>query len=579
MLIDVHKPLRDDVRLLGELLGEVLRVREGDALYALVEEVRGLAKRGRAGSDADFERLTERLATMPIESALPVARAFAHFLALANIAEQHHRIRRRRAHRQTSTEAQRGSCERTFAELVAAGVAPERLHAAVCSLGIELVLTAHPTEVVRRSLAMKHNRIAELLAERDRTDLTDLERDDVLDALRREILSAWDTSEVRYTPPTPMEEARAGLLIFEQTLWDALPRYLRAVDRALLATTGQGLPIDATPIRFGSWMGGDRDGNPYVTSEVTRQACLFARWMAASLYHREVDALCAELSMGDASDELRTYVGDAREPYRSMLRPVRDRLAATRDALDAALTRGDTDWPPASIPDDDPLCTSVADVVEPLQVCARSLAATGKALIAQGRLTDVLRRLAAFGLTLVRLDVRQSADRHTGALDCITRSLGLGSYSAWPERERQQFLARELENPRPLVPYDLDAPADVREVLDTFQTIARLPPDSLGAYVVSMATRPSDVVAVALLQKEARVRQPLRIVPLVETAASLAAAGDMVGTLLDIPAYRALVGSRQEVMIGYSDSAREIGTVQRRMGAVSRPGGHCRRLP
>ena len=170
----------------------------------------------------------------------------------------------------------------------------------------------------------------------------------MLDALRREILSAWDTSEVRYTPADTHGRGAGRSPDLRADVWDALPRYLRAVDRALLATTGQGLPIDATPIRFGSWMGGDRDGNPYVTSEVTRQACLFARWMAASLYHREVDALCAELSMGDASDELRTYVGDAREPYRSMLRPVRDRLAATRDALDAALTRGDTDWPPAS---------------------------------------------------------------------------------------------------------------------------------------------------------------------------------------------------------------------------------------
>lgn len=560
MLDDVHKPLRDDVRLLGEMLGDVLRSREGLALYALVEEVRGLAKRGRAGSDADFAQLTERLSAMPTDAALPVARAFAHFLSLANIAEQHHRIRRRRAYQRSADAApQPGSCDQAFAALVAGGIEPERLHDAVCQLQIELVLTAHPTEVVRRSLAMKHNRIAALLAERDRSDLTARERDELLDALRREILSAWDTDEIRHARPTPMDEARAGLLVFEQTLWDALPRYLRAVDRALQTATGRGLPLEATPIRFGSWMGGDRDGNPFVTPAITREACLFARWTAAGLYHREIDTLAAELSMADASDELRAQAPQAHEPYRAVLRPLRDRLAATRDALRAALISGDTRWPPVAPATGPAICTNVEEVAEPLRLCVRSLTATGKALIAGGRLTDVLRRLATFGLTLVRLDVRQSADRHADALDAITRALGLGSYLAWPEDQRQRFLTRELDSPRPLIPHDLDAPAEVRDVLDTFAVIARLPADSLGAYVVSMASQPSDVLAVALLQKEARAPQPLRVVPLVETADSLADAGAMVGALLDLPAYRALVGSRQEVMIGYSDSARDVG--------------------
>jgi phosphoenolpyruvate carboxylase len=557
---DVHKPLRDDVRLLGELLGDALRAREGPEVFQLVEQVRALAKRGRAGSDEDFRALGTRLRDMSTDDALTVARAFAHFLTLANIAEQHHRIRRRRAYGRTpGAHPQRGSCEEGFATLIARGIPPNLLHDAVCGLRIELVLTAHPTEVVRRTLIRKHNRIAELLALNDRNDLTIAERDEVLAALRREVFAAWETDEVQHERPTPIDEVRGGLVTFEQTLWDALPLYLRSVDRALRATTGRGLPIDAAPIRFGTWMGGDRDGNPFVTPEVTRRACLLARWMAADLYAREVDALRNELSMSEASRELRRVVGDLREPYRALLGPLRDRLRATRNAIGAALAReGDTTWPLPAKDGVEP-CSRLADLQEPLALCHRSLESTGNGAIAEGRLTDLRRRVAAFGLTLARLDIRQDAARHVDALDAITRELGVGSYREWTEPERQRFLATELAGRRPLVPSDLHAMPEVGDVLDTFRLLARLPHDSLGAYVVSMARQPSDVLAVALLQKEAGVRPPLRVVPLFETADVLARAGHIVDDLLSIPAYGERLGGRQEVMIGYSDSARDVG--------------------
>lgn len=559
MPLDPHKPLRDDVRLLGELLGGVIRDREGDDVFALVEQVRGLAKRGRAGADADVDALAARLATMPTAAALPLARAFAHFLTLANIAEQHHRIRRRRHYgRSPGASPQHGSCDQAFPALLASGVSAQRLRDAVLGLRIDLVLTAHPTEVVRRSLTFKHHRIAELLAQRDRSDLTATEREDLLDALRREVLAAWETDEVRHQRPTPIEEARAGLNVFPETLWQAVPRYARAVDRALRASTGVGLPLDVAPIRFSSWMGGDRDGNPYVTADVTRRACLLARAMAADLYHGEVDALRIELSMHAATDDVRARAGGAREPYRVVLRELRDRLARTRDAMNAALLDPATSsvWPTGA---DGELIGSAEDLAEPLRACAASLEATGNGELAEGRLADLLRRVAAFGVTLVRLDVRQDAERHTEALDAITRAIGIGSYAEWSEEERLAFLVRELDTPRPLAPHALEASEDVHEVLATFRMLADLPPESLGAYVISMASRASDVLAVALLQKDARVITPLRIVPLVETAASLEGAGAMIGALLDIPAYRARLGGRQEVMVGYSDSARDVG--------------------
>lgn len=557
---DPHKPLRDDVRLLGELLGEVLRAREGQALFDLVEEVRALAKQSRAADAPDLGGLAERLGRMSLDEALPVARAFAHFLTLANIAEQHHRIRRRRAYQATpGSRPQPGSCEERFPALVEGGVAPEQLHQAVCDLRIELVLTAHPTEVVRRTLTQKHHRMAALLARRDRPDLTAAEREETIAALGREIQAAWETDEARHARPTPLDEVKAGLVVFEQSLWDAVPRYVRAVDRALSATTGRGLPLEAAPVRFGSWMGGDRDGHPFVTPEVTERASLLMRWMAADLYLREIEALRGELSMTAASDELRADAGaGAREPYREVLRRLRDRLRATRDSIGAALDEDAVTWPGARAHAAG-VVTRAEDLRAPLALCLRSLEATGNGALAGGRLTDLLRRVSAFGATLARLDIRQDASRHTETLDAITQALGVGSYAEWDEGARQAFLLRELDTPRPLVPRRLEASPAVADVLATFRMLSRLPEESRGAYVISMASTPSDVLAVQLLQKEAGVTPPARVVPLVETAEALEGAGRMLDALLALEPYRRSIGGRQEVMIGYSDSARDIG--------------------
>lgn len=552
MPTELPKALRDDVRLLGELLGETLRRQESHALYETVERVRALSKGSRAGRQEDFRALTDVLDRMPVDEALPVARAFSHFLTLANIAEQHHRIRRRRFYeRDPNATPQIGSCDETLGRLRRAGIPPEDLHAAVATLQIELVFTAHPTEVTRRTLMQKHRRIADLLAVRDRPDLTAPEERELLDALRLEIAAAWETSEVRPVRPSPVDEARSGLVVFEHTLWDALPNYLHVLDAALVKHTGRALPLEAAPIRFGSWIGGDRDGNPAVTAEVTATVCQLIRWQAASLYLREVEALRFELSMNQASDEVRAIVGDAHEPYRELLRPLRQRLAATLRSIEGGLDGHPTD--------EGPIIEHAEDIAAPLRLCHRSLTATGDGLLADGRLRDLIRRVAAFGATLVRLDLRQHAERHVETLTTITRELGLGAYGDWAEPERQAFLLRELQGRRPLIPPDLAASPEVREVLATFRTVAALPAESLGAFVISMATAPSDVLAVELLQKEARVPHPLRVVPLIETIDDLRGAGGTLRELLALPWYRARCGGRQEVMIGYSDSAKDGG--------------------
>ena len=549
---DPLKPLRQDVRLLGALLGDTLRERGGEQLFDIVEHVRNLAKATHAG-DRPLADLAQLLGSLPVDAAIPLARAFTHFLNLANVAEQHHRIRRRRAYqRDPASPPQRGSCEETFTRLIAGGVTRDDLHDAVCRLRIELVLTSHPTEVSRRTMIHKYNRIAALLAANDRPDLTFPERDEVNAALRREIETAWDTDEVREHRPTPLDEVRSGLIVFEQSVWQAMPAFLRGLDRALVAATGRGLPLEATPVSFGSWIGGDRDGNPSVTPEVTVNACLLSRWMAADLYLQDIEALRDELSMTSASRELRTRTGEAREPYRELLRGVRSRLRATRSWIEESL-RSDQ---PISPPPDAYLDAST--LAEPLRLCHTSLVEQGNARIAAGRLADVLRRVAVFGVVLARLDIRQESSRHSEALDAITKAIGIGSYAEWDEDQRIAFLLRELDKPRTL-PRAFEALPAVQDVLDTFRTIAAIHPESLGAYVITMTRQASDVLAVHLLQQNAGVRQPLRVVPLFETAADLERAPAVLDRLLGIEAYRRRVNGRQEVMVGYSDSTKDVG--------------------
>ncbi len=545
-----------------------------------MERVRALAKDARAGLVARDE-LTRTLQGLSVAESLTVARAFAHFLSLANIAEQHHRIRRRRDYLRAPDQApQRGSLAESFPRLLAAGVSPDGLRDAVESLHVELVITAHPTEVVRRTVRRTHRRIADLLGERDRTDLTPAERDDLTRALAAEVTTLWLTNEVRREAPTPFEEVKWGLVSFEQTLWDAIPRSLRELDRALQDTTGERLPMDAAPLRFGTWIGGDRDGNPNVTPLVTAHAVMLARWMAVDLYRGEIRTLRGELSMHMANDELRSRVGDAPEPYRALLRPVVSRLLAMRERMTALLESG-----APYAPDENDYSDAEA-LAEPLRLCYRSLHETGAGRVADERLLDILRRIPSLGLSLAPLDLRQQASRHTDALDAITTSAGLGSYGEWDEPARQEFLRRELGGESQVIARAMATRAafnaEVNDVLDTVRTAATLPRDALGAYVISMAARPSDVLAVLALQEGVGLTRPLRVVPLFETVDDLQRAADIVDALLSLPWYRARVGTGMEVMIGYSDSAKDGGRLaaawelyaaQERLVAVARARG------
>jgi len=549
-LTEIDARLRENVHLLGQLLGDTLRAQQGDVFFDKIERIRQGAKQSRRGNSQGAEQLKATLDGLADEELLPVVRAFSHFLNLANIAEQYHQIHRRQPGEAQPLELL--ALPSLLDKLLAAGQAAESLWQQVSALDIELVLTAHPTEIARRTLIQKYDAIAEQLARQDHSDLSAAERERIQERLHTLVAEAWYTDEIRQSRPTPLDEAKWGFAVIENSLWQALPNVLRKTDQALQAATGQRLPLAAAPIRFASWMGGDRDGNPNVTATVTREVLLLARWMAADLFLRDIDQLASELSMQQANAALLAVVGDCAEPYRVLLKQLRERLRVTRKWAEQAL--------PADVPVPPEVLQNNQELLEPLQLCYQSLHDCGMGVIADGVLLDSLRRASTFGLFLLRMDIRQDSARHTAAMDEITAYLQLGSYLQWNEATRSDFLLRELGNPRPLLPVHFSGSADTMEVLATCRVVAQAPAASLGSYVISMAGAPSDVLLVQLLLKEAGMQRSIRVVPLFETLADLENAGPAIDRLLGLPYYRERLQGPQEVMIGYSDSAKDAGT-------------------
>lgn len=575
---DPHAPLRDDVRLLGNLLGDTLKQQVGQALFEKVEQIRHLSKQTRDGDEQAKAQLDQVLSQLTEQELLPVARAFTQFLNFANIAEQYHRVRRRRDWQsRADTPPQAGSLQELIPRLLANHCTPDQLWQAALDLNVELVLTAHPTEISRRTLIQKYEDIAECLQILDQQHLTRQEKQAVQDRLKRQIIAAWHTDEIRSHKPTPVDEAKWGFTAIEQTLWATIPQFMRELDAVIFQQTGQHLPLTHAPVRFASWMGGDRDGNPNVTHQVTQEVLLLSRWQAADLYWHDVDALRWDLSMQDCNAALRAVVGDqSQEPYRDILRTVRTRLEHTRNWLQAMIqgtpTDGTTTMQGAPYHDTDAL-------MQPLLLCYQSLVDCNMQDVANGELLDLIRRVACFGIELLKLDIRQESGRHREAINAITEYLKLGSYLDWDEAQRQQFLLQELNNPRPLLPHGLHVDQsqsgwsdNVQEVMATFDMLARQPHHSLGAYVISMAEYPSDVLVVMLLQKEAEIPTPLRVVPLFETLKDLNHAANSLEQLLSIDWYKKAITAtddqgkqeakqeaKQEIMIGYSDSAKDAG--------------------
>lgn len=537
----LHPALRENVRILGELLGEVIKADLGDAMLQRIEEIRATAKQARKSGDASA--FIHLLKSLPDADLLPVTRAFNQFLNLANIAEQYHDVVHRR--RDEGDEYIR-MLSQLIPRLQDAG---DDVLARLRQTHIELVLTAHPTEVTRRTLIQKYDQVLGTLEQLDSHPYA-AEKNRLLAGLKVLVGEVWFTDEIRSSKPTPEDEARWGFAVIESSLWEAMPAFYRELDELLLNKCGTRMPLDISPIRFCSWMGGDRDGNPNVTSHITRRVLLMARWMAADLYIRDLNALISELSMWRCNDLLRAVSGDVREPYRYLLHNLRERMKDTREWAEACLQDQVTHKTPLK---------DIQLLIEPLKLCYDSLVESGMQLVANGRLLDTLRCAQCFGLTLSQLDIRQESARHAQVFSELTRYLEEGDYAQWSEAEKQAFLLRELQNKRPLLPPDWQPSAETQEVLDTCKVVAAETQNAISAYVISMAGQASDVLAVALLLKMCGRKQALPIAPLFETLDDLTRAPAVLNNLLEIPWYQQYCAGRQMVMIGYSDSAKDAG--------------------
>ncbi|KAJ7948440.1 Phosphoenolpyruvate carboxylase [Quillaja saponaria] len=578
---DDDKLVEYDALLLDRFL-DILQYLHGDDIRETVQDCYELSAEYEGKREPQkLDEIGNVLTSLDPGDSIVVAKSFSHMLSLANLAEEVQIAYRRRIKLKKGDFADENSAttesdfEETFKRLVGQlQKSPHEVFDALKNQTVDLVLTAHPTQSVRRSLLQKHARIRDCLTQLYAKDITPDDKLELDEALQREIQAAFRTDEIRRTPPTPQDEMRAGMSYFHETIWKGVPRFLRRVDTALKNIgINERIPYNAPVIRFSSWMGGDRDGNPRVTPEVTRDVCLLARMMAANLYFPQIEDLMFELSMWRCNDELRVHADELRrsskrdtkhyiefwkqvppnEPYRVILGDVRDKLYNTRERARQLLANGFSDIP------EETTFTNVEQFLEPLELCYRSLCACGDQPIADGSLLDFLRQVSTFGLSIVRLDIRQESDRHTDVIDAITKHLGIGSYKEWSEEQRQEWLLTELSGKRPLFGPDLPKTEEIADVLETFYVISELPPDNFGAYVISMATAPSDVLAVELLQRECHVREPLRVVPLFEKLADLDSAPASVARLFSIDWYRNRINGKQEVMIGYSDSGKDAG--------------------
>ena len=534
--------LRKHVRQLGDTLGDVIRASAGETLFNKVEEIRQTSK--DAQDTGDFAELHTLLRSLDDDTILLIAKAFSQFLNLTNIAEQHHTTTV-----ETSEQFSAAATMQRAVSRLQETHTPRSIADGMDSLHIDLVLTAHPTEITRRTLIHKFAEINRCLGNLDRSLLNPVESTSVTDRLADLISQIWHTEEFRESRPSPVDEARWGFAVIENSLWDAVPAFQRDVDALCSRYQLRPRQLDWKPVQISSWIGGDRDGNPNVTADVTRQVILLAQWQACDLLIRDLSLLQEELSLATATSEIFEEAGHAREPYRAIIRRLKDKVANQRSTLQAAINQHQPS----------PVALTLEELLEPLKRCHESLLAVGIPTVANGQLLDTMRRLRCFGPHLITLDIRQESSRHTAALSELTQHLQLGDYASWNEQQRLEWLQAELDNPRPLLPENWQCSPEVREVINTFYEIARTPRAALGCYVISMAGASSDVLAVQLLLKATGGHLDIPVAPLFETLDDLNCAPGVIGTLLENSCFRDRTDRQLTVMIGYSDSAKDAG--------------------
>ncbi len=550
------KSLRDDVRYLGNILGRVIKNQEGQKFFDLVEKIRLLSKANIANKKQKepFKKILNEVKKLSPNSLFKLTRAFNHFMNFYNLAES---IDASRTLDLYENVKQKKKFQNIFIEEIFENffknkkISNTKIYNIAKSLNIGIVLTAHPTEVKRRTLIQKYHSLTEILEQRNLlknypSKLKILDRK-VFD----EITIIWNTDEIKRSKPTPAEEARWGLAIIEDSLWDTIPKVYRRLNQIFEKNMGKGLPKNFNPIEFGSWMGGDRDGNPFVTSEVTKRVILLSRWEAAKLYEKSMTKLIRSYSMEKCSNKILKITGKTFEPYRVYLRPLRDKLRKTHRAIERHLVNNE----PLN---EKNLLSEREEILKPLRVVRESLEQNQSENIASGDLLDLMRRAKCFGINLARLDIRQESSRHSKLLAEYIKNKLNQDYSSWDEGKKIRYLSSKMQSKNLSKNFQFKNKEN-KEVWSTFKVLATQPKECLGAYVISMTSSASDILSVMFLQKEANIKNRLRVVPLFETLDDLINAKPIMEKLFSLKWYRKDINHKQEIMIGYSDSSKDAG--------------------
>ncbi len=566
--------LRADVRLLGGLLGETLVRQHGEELLALVEEVRRLAKVVRDITDPVVSRraasdLVDLLDATDLDRTIQLVRAFSMYFALANVAEQEHRYDR--ADLQIDLD-------HTVTRILEAGLDQATILDVVQRLEVRPVFTAHPTEAARRSVQSKTVEIASLLRAVRQPSATSAERERVKRRMAELIDAMWQTDELRVERPTPIDEARSVIHFFDALIAGSVPDVYDELDHQL-ARLGVEPDATRTPLRFGTWVGGDRDGNPNVTPSVTMNVLRIQHVHAVRTLIAKVEDLAAELSSSDrivgVSDELvesltaeavsfpevhsRFTTLSAGEPYRQKLAFIHQRLRSTLEAFEQGAKPGDDGYASPDV------------LVSDLELIRRSLLLNQGQVIASGAVSRLIHLVSAFGFRLATMDVREHAAKHHETLDALYRNVDI-AYGDMSAADRRDLLVTELSGRRPIASTAVAIDGDPQRTLDTMRTI-RAAQDLFGtnvieSYVISETTGPSDVLAAMVVAREAGLIDThagvarVGFVPLFETIDEVRDAGRLLEELLALEPYREhlrLRGDLQEVMLGYSDSNKHAG--------------------
>ena len=551
------KSLREDVRYLGNILGKVIRKQEGINFFKLVEDVRLLSKANTANSGKrnSFQNLSSKIKNLSPINLFKLTRAFTHFMNFINIAES---IDGARKLDEYENKKQNNSNKNIFIEEIFESFFNDRkiptakIYNIAKNLNIGIVLTAHPTEVKRRTLILKYHKIAEILDQRDLLKKYPSKLKILDKKLYDEFTIIWNTDDLKRVKPTPIDEARWGSAIIEDSLWETIPKVYRRLNDIFVKNIGKGLPKNFNPIEFGSWMGGDRDGNPNVTAKITKEVILLSRWEAAKLYEKELTKLIRSLSIEKCSKKILKKTGKTFEPYRVYLRPLRNKMRSTYTLIEQHLVN-------KKPLDQKKLLSSREEILKPLRVVRESLEENQNENIASGELLDLMRRAKCFGINLARLDIRQESSRHSQLISEFLKRKYKINYNKWNEDEKIKFLSSKIQSKRNLINKFSFNKKENKEVWSTFKILSEEPKECLGAYVISMTSSASDILSVAFLQKEANVKDSLRIVPLFETLDDLINGKFIMQKLFSLNWYRKSINYKQEIMIGYSDSSKDAG--------------------